>query len=285
MKSFIKKYPIFSYLLMTFILAWIIVFILLATSHTDMSSPSLSVILGGWLLGFAPALSAFTVTYITEGTLKKSTIIRSLKIKNHASLYLLSLIIVPLYTLLTIFLTHLLIAPYKIQLIPQLIILGFTWGIFSAFGEEPGWRGFLFPHLLKKYTFFQSAILIGIIWAIWHLPMNYIDCRFYGDYMLSFMVVACINLILDALIISGLYIKGKGDLKLTMLYHYTLTGSTILQGAFCQPLSPSCETTLYSNYLGFVFKIIIAALILYSIRNQLRIVIYIDRNNTTHSRS
>jgi len=47
-------------------------------------------------------------------------------------------------------------------------------GLFYALGEEIGWRGFLTIRLLKYKTFLQTSIIVGIIWAIWHIPILYI---------------------------------------------------------------------------------------------------------------
>jgi membrane protease YdiL (CAAX protease family) len=43
--------------------------------------------------------------------------------------------------------------------------------ILSALGEEIGWRGLLVPELAKVTTFTRTALLSGIIWVIWHLPL------------------------------------------------------------------------------------------------------------------
>lgn len=42
--------------------------------------------------------------------------------------------------------------------------------LISALGEEIGWRGFLVPELIKMTSFTQTALISGIIWAIWHMP-------------------------------------------------------------------------------------------------------------------
>jgi uncharacterized protein len=40
-----------------------------------------------------------------------------------------------------------------------------------ALGEEIGWRGFLAPRLVGRLGFTWGTILLGAIWAAWHLPL------------------------------------------------------------------------------------------------------------------
>jgi hypothetical protein len=41
----------------------------------------------------------------------------------------------------------------------------------TVIGEEIGWRGFLVPELAKKHGFPATAMITGLIWAIWHYPI------------------------------------------------------------------------------------------------------------------
>ncbi len=38
-------------------------------------------------------------------------------------------------------------------------------------GEEYGWRGFLLPIMIQKYGLRKANIVIGLVWALYHLPV------------------------------------------------------------------------------------------------------------------
>ncbi|QPQ31669.1 CPBP family intramembrane glutamic endopeptidase [Lysinibacillus sp. JNUCC 51] len=40
--------------------------------------------------------------------------------------------------------------------------------------EEIGWRGFLQPTLQKRWSPFISTMIVGVIWAVWHLPLWFV---------------------------------------------------------------------------------------------------------------
>ncbi len=41
----------------------------------------------------------------------------------------------------------------------------------SSFGEELGWRGYLYPKFRTKYSFVVSSLVVGLIWSAWHWPL------------------------------------------------------------------------------------------------------------------
>jgi len=47
--------------------------------------------------------------------------------------------------------------------------------LMGPFGEEFGWRGYLHPILKEKYTLFQTSLILGLIWSMWHLPLFFIE--------------------------------------------------------------------------------------------------------------
>ncbi|HJV89153.1 MAG TPA: CPBP family intramembrane glutamic endopeptidase [Holophagaceae bacterium] len=63
---------------------------------------------------------------------------------------------------------------------PSLVLVGYVLvtasvglvsSLATALGEEIGWRGFLVPELMPHLGFTRTALLSGIIWAAWHVPI------------------------------------------------------------------------------------------------------------------
>lgn len=45
-----------------------------------------------------------------------------------------------------------------------------VWIVTFGLGEESGWRGFLLPELSKRFSLRVSALIVAVIWMLWHLP-------------------------------------------------------------------------------------------------------------------
>lgn len=43
--------------------------------------------------------------------------------------------------------------------------------LFFGLGEESGWRGFALPELQRRHAALTSALVVGLLWAAWHLPL------------------------------------------------------------------------------------------------------------------
>ncbi len=64
-------------------------------------------------------------------------------------------------TIYTIFILQLVLGIFLAPLI----------NIITTSGEEIGWRGYLLPKLMERYSARVSIIISGIIWGIWHAPI------------------------------------------------------------------------------------------------------------------
>lgn len=55
-----------------------------------------------------------------------------------------------------------------------LVLINFPIMIIGGGLEEIGWRGYLQPTLQKRWSPFTSTLIVGGIWAIWHLPLWFV---------------------------------------------------------------------------------------------------------------
>jgi len=84
-------------------------------------------------------------------------------------------------------------------------------------GEEIGWRGYALPRLSKQLGLGGASVVLGVIWACWHLPFFFFTpgADTYGQ---SFPVyLAQVTAISVAM--AWLYWRTKGSLFLVMLLH------------------------------------------------------------------
>lgn len=46
--------------------------------------------------------------------------------------------------------------------------------VIAPLGEEFGWRGYAQPLLLRRLSPVAAGVLLGLVWAVWHLPMAFV---------------------------------------------------------------------------------------------------------------
>lgn len=73
--------------------------------------------------------------------------------------------------------------------------INFFFVVIAFFGEEYGWRYYLQPLLQKKFGLRWGVIILGVVWGLWHVP---IDLFYYtqtsGIQMIFAQQITCITL-------------------------------------------------------------------------------------------
>ena len=80
--------------------------------------------------------------------------------------------------------------------------------------EEAGWRGFALPKLQKRFSALTSSIILGVIWACWHLPLYLIEPRMPFYIYLPLVTVLTI-------LFTWLYNNTRGSLIIAVLAHFS----------------------------------------------------------------
>ncbi len=98
-----------------------------------------------------------------------------------------------------------------------LLMLVVPWMLFEVLtnGEEMGWRGYVLPRLQAKYNALVASLIVGVIWAVWHLP-KFLGTGFNDE--LSFVWFTISHLAL-AVLYTWLYNNTHGSLLLVVFFH------------------------------------------------------------------
>lgn len=145
--------------------------------------------------------------------------------------------------------------PYMgLIMVVQGIVAGTTINAVLAFGEEMGWRGLL-QKLTEGLGFLPSALLIGVIWGIWHAPLilmghNFPEAPVAGVFV---MTGGCIFL---GILMSYIRAKTKSVIAASVT-HGVFNG---LAGLAIVYIAGS--NSFFKNPLGFSGWIAMAALVL-----------------------
>ncbi len=108
--------------------------------------------------------------------------------------------------------------------------------------EEFGWRGVALPLLQRRFAPFWAGLLLGVIWAVWHLP------AFLGSEMpqSSWAIAPYLGgIVAISVILTPLFNAARGSLLLAVLFHFQMMN----------PLFPDAQP--WDNYLWIAAAVVV----------------------------
>ncbi|MDE0588845.1 CPBP family intramembrane metalloprotease [Halocynthiibacter sp. C4] len=90
--------------------------------------------------------------------------------------------------------------------------------LLGPLGEELGWRGFMQEHLTPQFGWLVASLAVGLVWAVWHLPLWAIDSPHAKISLPAFLV----HVMLYSVIIGAAYTLSGGSILPAILLHLTL---------------------------------------------------------------
>jgi membrane protease YdiL (CAAX protease family) len=96
--------------------------------------------------------------------------------------------------------------------LPLLLVLTLTDGL----GEETGWRGFALPRLLSRHPALVASVVLGLLWALYHLPLFWTDGTTLSG---SSPWVLAIELPAVAIVYTWVFLHTQGSALMAILLH------------------------------------------------------------------
>jgi len=106
------------------------------------------------------------------------------------------------------------------NIVPMFIFLTIAAGI----GEEFGWRGYLLPRLQSRHNALVSGLIVGVAWAIWHIPLFFIEGtsqyeqQLQGGLLLAIFGYA-VFVIANSVLFTWLFNNTRGSVLLAAVFH------------------------------------------------------------------
>jgi membrane protease YdiL (CAAX protease family) len=100
------------------------------------------------------------------------------------------------------------------QVFPALVLAFFLGTI-----EEFGWRGLALPLLQRRLAPFWAGLVVGIIWAAWHIPAFLMNETVYSAWS---AVPYFGGVIAVSVILTPMFNSARGSLLIAYLYHFQI---------------------------------------------------------------
>ena len=205
--------------------------------------------------GFSPSLLAIAMTAIGEGRAGLRNLFgRVVRVGMNWRWYLAAVSSIAVGTSLQIMIITLLGQRFDLRLfissagsLVPLIILG-------PLSEELGWRGYAQHKLQAIFNPLLSSLLVGVVWALWHLPLFYMIGTSQHELGVPFFEFA-VGVVSTSVIIGWIYQRSGSSVWSAVFFHwlYTYGMQVVWTGVVRTPLYNRLE---YLPYL--VIAVIVA---------------------------
>lgn len=105
-------------------------------------------------------------------------------------------------------------------IILSLILSGLIGG---AIAEELGWRGYALPRLQHRFGATSASVLLGLLWAFWHLPLWFLPGLDPTGIPFEWYVPQVVAI---TVLMTWVFNNTRGSVLLAMLFHAVVNAST-----------------------------------------------------------
>src|SRR5829696_5898700 len=174
-QGLLARHPLISYFIITFAFSWLMFLPGVLTYYGVLSVASSVIGVLGIVGLLGPVLSGFVMTALTEGAAGVGDLLRRIVLwRVGIQWYLFVVLGLPAVMVLGTLLRPGALASFDISAQPFTLAYLVAFVSMVAIGgplfEEPGWTGFAQPRMQRLHGPLVGGLILGILWALWHLP-------------------------------------------------------------------------------------------------------------------
>ena len=223
----IRRRPVVTYFTLTFLISWTGALAVAAPPlirHQPL--PKMTGILMFPVMLLGPSFAGIVLTRIVDGKSGLRVLFSQMFRAWVPPRWYTALLIPPLLVLTVLLFLERFVSPVYA---PNRFYIGILFGIPAGFLEEIGWMGYAFPKMRSQSDGLAPSILLGLFWALWHLPViNYLGTATpHGDYWLPFFLAFSLAMTAMRVLIAWIY-TNTGSVLLAQLLHVSSTGSLVI---------------------------------------------------------
>ena len=217
--SLVRRHPLITFFVLTYALAWILWLPLVVLQDTIPAAPGLVLVLLG---SNVPSLLAILLTALVLGRGSLRKLLGRLLIWRVDPRWYLVIVLGPVALSGGMVAFNAFVGGPAISVGVPLLTVVITLAFFifpgSALGEEIGWRGYALPRLQSGRSGLSASLILGVIWAFYHLPLFFTGQAFRSPSILVPFIISTIAL---SVILTWVYNSSGGSLLMVVLWHAT----------------------------------------------------------------
>jgi uncharacterized protein len=252
-ENFLTRHPVIAYFALTFAVSWLGAFAV-AAPHLlrGEAIPKFAGLMMFPAMLLGPSAVGILLTRLLDGPAGlRDLFFRMRRVRVPARWYA-ALLIPPILVLTVLSCMKTFVSPV---FTPNRFFIGVGFGFVAGFFEEIGWMGFAFPKMRRPNNALAPAILLGLLWGCWHIPViDYLGTSTpHGSHWLPFFLAFAAALTAMRVLIAWVY-SNTNSVVLAQLLHAFSTGALVV---FSPPgVSAAQESLWYAIYAGTLWLLV-----------------------------
>jgi membrane protease YdiL (CAAX protease family) len=252
------RLPVAAYFALTFTISWSAA-LAVAAPHLIRHEPlpQLTGILMFPAMLLGPSVSGIMLIWIVDGRSSLRDLLSRMLLVRLPSQWYAMLLVPPVLVLFVLLLLQTFVSPVYT---PNRFLIGILFGVPAGFLEEIGWTGYAFPKMRLPENSLTPAVVLGVFWSLWHLPVvNFLGTATpHGAHWFHFFVAFALAMTAMRVLICWMYNNTRSVL-LAQLMHASSTASLVI---LSPPRVTAPQEVMWYTVYGIVLWLAVAIVVM-----------------------